>query len=73
MQVFSIASTGLQTAFRRFEQSAVRTARAGATQPDVDYAAEAVEQVSAKQAVTANVAVIKTADQMIGRLLDIKA
>ena len=73
MQVFSIASAGLQTAYRRFEQSAVRTAGVGAPDANVDLASEAVEQVSAKHAASANISVIKAADRMLGELLDIKA
>lgn len=73
MQVFAIAQAGLTGAVRRFEQSAARTAQAGSPQPDVDYADEAVAQISAKHAFTANLAVIKTADAMLGELLDIKA
>lgn len=73
MQVFAISATGLSAAFRRFSESAERTARMADPSADVDYAAEAVEQIQAKQAVSANVSVIKTADEMLGRLLDIRA
>ncbi len=47
---------------RRFADSATRIARM-AGDDSVDYGAEAVQQVTAKQAFTANVQVVKVADQ----------
>ena len=71
MQVMAIASAGLQTSMQRFEQSAQRTAQAASPYSDVDMAEEAVEQISARSAFSANVAVIRTANQMMGQLLDL--
>jgi flagellar basal body rod protein FlgC len=65
--ISSIGATGLSAAFDRFNASAQRTASG-----ESDLAAEAVVQISARQAVAANVAVIKTQDEMFRRLLDIK-
>jgi hypothetical protein len=63
------ASAGIAAATARFEQSAARTA----TAPLDDLAAETVERLEARTAVSANVAVLRTADDMTGALLDILA
>jgi len=72
MQISAIAGAGLVQAVRRFDASAQRTARAGAEGAPVDLAEEAVEQIGAKHAFTANLSVLKTADDMIKQLLDIR-
>ena len=69
MQAFAIAAAGIADATARFEASAVRTAR----DPLDDLAGETVERLTAEVALKANVAVLKTADQMYGSLLDILA
>ena len=69
MQAFAIAAAGTADASARFEASAVRTAR----DPLDDLAGETVERLTAEVALKANVAVLKTADQMTGSLLDILA
>ena len=69
MQAFAIAAAGIADATARFEASAVRTAR----DPLDDLAGETVERLTAEVALKANVAVLKTADQMTGSLLDILA
>lgn len=69
MQVMSIAAAGLFGAQSRFEASARRTASA----PLDRLAEETVERIQAKTAFSANAAVIKTADEMSGTLLDILA
>jgi hypothetical protein len=69
MQALSIAAAGMSNALNRFETSARRTASGSLdTLPQ-----DAVEQMEAKTAFSANVAVARTADEMIGALLDIKA
>ena len=65
--ISSIGAAGLTAAMDRFSDSAKRTATGAG-----DLATEAVVQVSARQAVSANVAVIKAGDEMFKRLLDIK-
>lgn len=65
----SIAATGIASAVARFEQSAARTAAA----PLDDLAVETVERVGARVALSANVAVLRVADAMTGRLLDMLA
>jgi len=71
MRVMAIASAGLQTSMQRFEQSAQRTAMVASPYADVDMAQEAVEQISARTSFSANVQVIRTANQMMGELLDL--
>ena len=68
MQALSIAAAGMTTAQNRFDNSARRTA----TAPLDNLAEETVERIQAKTAFSANVAVARTADQMLGALLDIK-
>jgi hypothetical protein len=64
------AAAGLAAQFQRFERSAARVARGGASG---DYVGEAVEQMSVEHAVKANIAVIHAADDMVGTLIDIVA
>ena len=65
----SIAAGGLASAMARFEQSAQRTAQA----PLDTLEAEMVERIEAKAYVSANIAVLRTADDMAGALLDMLA
>lgn len=69
MQAMSIAAVGMTSAQSRFEASARRTA----TAPLDNLAAETVERIQAKTAFTANAAVVRTADDMSGTLLDMLA
>ncbi|NBB62962.1 flagellar hook protein FlgE [Pseudomonas sp. ODNR1LW] len=69
MQVMSIAAAGLFSAQNRFDASARRTTSA----PLDNLAEETVERIQAKTAFSANAAVIKTADEMSGTLLDMLA
>jgi len=72
MNPIATAQYGLMAASRAFAASAARTAGLGAGQ-DVDLTQEVVEQVTAKQAYSANLGVIRTADKMTGDLLDLIA
>jgi flagellar hook protein FlgE len=77
MDPISIAQGGLMAASARFEASASRTARMGATDgqspgDSVDLGQEVVEQVQAKTQFSANLGVIRIADQMWQALLDIQ-
>lgn len=65
----SIAVGGIAAATARFEQSAIRTANA----PLDNLEGETVERIEAETALSANVAVLRTADGMTGSLLDILA
>jgi hypothetical protein len=69
MQAMSIAAAGMLGAQSRFEASARRTASA----PLDNLAEETVERIQAETAFTANAAVVRTADEMEGTLLDILA
>ncbi|MFJ6023317.1 flagellar hook protein FlgE [Brevundimonas sp. NPDC092305] len=62
------AAAGLSQALKRFEDSAIRTAQA----PLDNLAEETVERLQARTAVAANVAVLRTAQDMSRALLDIK-
>ena len=66
------ASAGLAAQFQRFERSAARVARSGASE-SADYVAETVTQMDVQHAVKANIAVIRAADDMVGTLFDIVA
>lgn len=65
----SSAASGISAAFARLDASAARTAAA----PLANLAGEAVEQIIAKTELSANIAVLRTADEMTGSLLDILA
>lgn len=67
MQPFAIAAAGISAATERFEASARRTA----SNPLADPAGETVERLSARASVEANAAVLRTADDMVGTLLDV--
>ncbi len=69
MRTLPIAAAGMMDAQARFESSARRTAAA----PLDNLAEEVVERIGAKAAFSANAAVLKTADDMTGTLLDILA
>jgi flagellar hook protein FlgE len=71
MDPISTARYGMMAAERTLDDSAQRVAGMGADS-SVDYAQEAVQQIGAKQAFSANAGVIKVADQMWQALLDIQ-
>lgn len=76
MQVLATAAAGMFAAADRLSASAQRTAAWSLEQTqgqsEVDLAKEAVEQISAKTDFKANAKVAKTADEMMGALLDMK-
>lgn len=71
------AAYSINAQFDRLNRSAARLAdAAGAEAPasqEPDYIRETVEQMNAAHGVEANIAVLKTADQMVGTLFDIWA
>lgn len=69
MTSLGYAAAGIYNAAARFETSAKRSI---STSVDT-RAIEPAEQIRAKQAFSANTSTIRTADKMIGTLLDIKA
>jgi len=73
MNAMITAQYGMLAASRRFEASAQRTVQFGTPGSDVDLGREVVEQVMAKQEFSANLGVIRTADQMTNALLDLIA
>ena len=62
--------SGMRGGFDRLDASAVRIARDGA---EGDLAGNVVDLMRARQDVRANAAALRTADQMIGSLLDLMA
>lgn len=71
MDPISTARYGMMAASRSFEASANRVAGM-AGDDSVDYGKEAVEQIEAKQAFSANLGVIRIADEMWRSLLDLQ-
>ena len=69
MSVLSIAASGIADANARFAASAQRTA----VSPLDNLAAESVERLQAEVALKANVAVMRSASDTTGTLLDILA
>jgi flagellar hook-associated protein FlgK len=73
MDPIATAQYGMLAASRKFEASAFRVTAMGDANADVDLVSETVEQIGAQHAFAANISVIKTADRMVGDLLDIIA
>ena len=73
MNPIATAQYGMFAASRRFEASAQRTVQMGDPAFEVDYTQEALEQITAKRDFSANLSVIKTANEMSDSLLDILA
>ncbi len=70
MSALSIGESGLTMAAARFDRSAVKTADDISQGKDV--VSDFVEQVQSRAAFEASISVVKTADQMTGRLLNMK-
>ena len=66
------ARYGMLAAERRFEASAVSVANMGADD-SVDLGAEMIEMIQAKHAFSANITVVKFAQDMWKSLLDLQA
>ena len=73
MNVLSTALAGMTAATNRFEASANKTLQSFTPEgSDQDMVEGVVGQISAKHEFEANVKVAKTADEMMGVLLDMK-
>ena len=72
MDPIATARYGLTAATRRFEASAVEIAKMGGDEP-VDLAKETVEMVQAKAAFSANISVIRFAQDMWDDLLKLQS
>ncbi len=71
MSAIQTAISGTLAASGRFDKAAARTAAdAGSGR---DLLSDLVEQMEARLALKANISVVRTADAMTGRMLDIKA
>lgn len=73
MDPIATAHYGMLAASRRFEASATRVVQMGVEGVDIDLPGEIVEQITAKHEFSANAAVIRTSQDMVGDLLDILA
>ena len=81
MAVGSVSSTsllatgvqGVQTGMASANEAAGKIARFGTTEQDGDLATPLVDLKRSELQVKASAAVIKTADEMVGTLIDIKA
>ncbi len=71
MNVLSTAAYGAIAASNRFDKAATQTVRD--TSQGSDILSDLVEQINARTAFSASISVFKTADEMLGRTLDIKA
>lgn len=73
MDPISTARYGMMAASRRFEASAVNVATMGVEgEPDVDLAKETVDMIQAKTAFSANISVVKFAQDMWDSLLQLQ-
>jgi len=70
MSAISTATSGIINATQRFDKAAVSTVRNASDGKDI--LSNLVDQIDSRNAFQANISVIKTADQMLGSLLDIK-
>ena len=71
MSAINTATYGLLSANARFDRAAVQTVQDSSEGKDI--LTDFVEQKEARAAFEANISVVKTADAMMGQLLNIKA
>lgn len=71
--VMSTGVQGLQAGFSRANQAAGEIARAGSGSGEGDLATSLVDLKVSEQQVKASAAVVKTADDMLGTLIDTMA
>ena len=70
MSAISIATSGVYQASGRFEKAASQTVNDASNGKDI--LSDLVDQIDSRNAFQASISVIKAADNMVGRLLDIK-
>ena len=71
--LLATGTQGVQAGLNRANDAAGRIARFGTTEQDGDLATPIVDLKLSEIQVKASAAVIKTADEMVGTLIDIKA
>ncbi|MGA9659207.1 MAG: flagellar basal body rod protein [Asticcacaulis sp.] len=69
MSAISTATAGVLSASQRFDKAATATVREAAGGGDI--LSHLVEQIESRTAFHASINVVKTADDMLGKLLDI--
>lgn len=70
MNAISTAYQGIVSASNRFDKAASNTVRNASEGKDI--LSDLVEQIDSRTAFEASISVFKTADAMLGKLLDIK-
>lgn len=70
MTAINTAYSGVVSASQRFDKAATNTVRDASDGKDV--LSDLVEQIDSRTAFQASISVLKTADDMLGRVLDIK-
>ncbi|CAL4866879.1 hypothetical protein MMA231_01124 [Asticcacaulis sp. MM231] len=70
MNAISTAYQGIVSASNRFDKAASSTVKNASDGKDI--LSDLVEQIDSRTAFEANISVFKTADAMLGKLLDIK-
>lgn len=71
--VLATGIQGVQTGMANANEAAGKIARLGTTEQDGDFVTPIVELKQSELQVKASAAVIKSADEMLGTLIDIKA
>jgi flagellar hook protein FlgE len=71
MSAISSPASALASAFDRFERSSARALEAVSGAGDADLSVAMAEQIEAKHALQANVAVVRFADEMWKALIDL--
>jgi len=65
------AMSGMAAAVDRFDRASARVARAGTQDdPEGDVIRDRVEQIADQHAFAANLATVRTADEMVGTLIN---
>lgn len=66
------AMSGMSSAIARFDRASSRIAQAGdpASSPGDDLIGDRVDQITAEHAFAANLATVRTADEMLGTLIN---
>lgn len=67
------AAYGMSRAVHRFDNAAHNIAKAADPKTNGDFVSEFVETISAKHAFEASLSTFRTADEMMGKLLNLKA
>ncbi len=70
MSILSVSTSGIYQASARFEKAASQTVSDASSGKDI--LSDLVDQMESRNAFQASISVIKAADNMVGRVLDMK-